>query len=307
MNIRKSRKGMTLIELIISLALLGIIIVPISGYALSSMKNSLESEKNQKASFIGQRFLEEINAYDEIILNKNVEGKRYFKLLDGEELVEKSISKITESSSESEILDEENTKETLSNDFYGQVKKDKFEIEMELKEDKYFEYNSVNNLESIRNEAFTLTLSENIGIGNVELKEDSTQTKDFKNDLVVILEDNLTIKVNDSITNDSLINYTKTSNDKNVLVIFIEKGFSLNKNIEIKNKTDKTFTIYVVKHNESTGKVNIFCSEGSIFINDEIDLLEKNIDGKRFDYSIKVKSKDEVIFEGSSSRNLIIR
>lgn len=285
MKIRKAKKGMTLIELIISLALLVIMIVAISSYALANIKNGLESEKNQKASFMGQRFLEEIKAYDEISLKTSEGGKKYFQLLDGE-ILEKIIS----------------------NNFYGKIEKDNLKLEMEVKEDKTFQYKDINNLENITDETFTLNLRENVVGSSLEIKENLTKVSDFNNDLIVTLEENLKIKINDSLNEEELISDTSNNNSKNIIIINIEKSFYSNKAIEIRNKTNKTMNIYVVKDNESTGKVNVFATEGSVFINDEIDLYEKNIEEKRFNYSVKVKDKnDEVIFEGASSSNLIIK
>ncbi|WP_352416857.1 type IV pilus modification PilV family protein, partial [Clostridium tertium] len=83
----KAKKGMTLIEVIISVALLSILIVPLSGLVMSSLKNNISAEYRQKASYIGQKVLEELKAYDKITL-KNDAGKKYFELLDGDEIIQ---------------------------------------------------------------------------------------------------------------------------------------------------------------------------------------------------------------------------
>ena len=300
MNIRKMKKGLTLIELIISLALLGIIIVPIGGYALGSIKNSLESEKKQKASFIGQRFLEEIKAYDEIVLKTSEEGKKYFQLLDGEIIFKEQDS--------SEVKDEHGVIKKLPEIYRGNFEKDNFKLETEIKEDEIFKYNNINNLENITDETFTLNLRASVGIASLEIKENLTKVSDFRNDLVITLEENLKIKIDDSLTEQELVSDSSSNNLKNTIIINIEKSFSLNKKIEIRNKTGKTINIYVVKDKASTGQVNVFATEGSVFINDEIDLYEENIDGKKFNYSIKVRDKkNKLIFEGNSSSNLNLK
>lgn len=300
MNRRKFKKGMTLIELIISLALLAIIIVPISGYALGNIKNSLESEKNQKASFMGQRFLEEIKAYDEIVLKTSEEGKKYFQLLDGEIIFKEQDL--------SEVKDENGVIKKLPEIYKGNFEKDNFKLETEIKEDEILKYNNINNLENITNETFTLNLRESVGVASLEVKESLNKVSDFRNDLVVTLEENLKIRIDDSLTKQELVSDSSSNNLKNTIIINIEKSFSLNKKIEIRNKTGETINIYVVKDNTSAGKVNVFATEGSVFINDEIDLYEENIEGKKFNYSIKVKDqKNKVIFEGSSSSNLNLK
>ena len=281
----KRKKGMTLIEIIISLALLGIIIVPISGYALGSLKNNLKSEIKQSASFHGQRFLEEIKAYDEIVLKTNGEGKNYFELLDGEVMKEVSL-----------------------NNYQGEVIKDKLNLQMEVKEDTTFEYNDINNLENIKNETFRLNLNESLGISCIELKQDTIQKKDFLGNLLISVEPDFTMKVKDSSSGELLINYKPSNNPKNIMIIYVDKSSTLNKTIQLENKTNKLINVYVVKHNESTANLNVLGIEGSILINDDIELYEDNIEGKRFNYSIKIRDKNNnLLFEGSSSRNLIIK
>lgn len=281
----KRKKGMTLIEIIISLALLGIIIVPISGYALGSLKNNLKAEIKQSASFHGQRFLEEIKAYDEIILKTNGEGKNYFELLNGEVMKEVSL-----------------------NNYQGEIIRDKLELQMEVKEDTTFEYNDINNLENIKNETFRLNLNESLGISNIELEQDTIQNKDFLGNLLISVEPDFRMEVKDSSSGELLINYKPSNNPQNIMIIYVDKSSTLNKTIQLENKTNKLINVYVVKHNESTANLNVLGIEGSILINDDIELYEDNIEGKRFNYSIKIRDKNNnLLFEGSSSRNLIIK
>ncbi len=68
----KAKKGMTLIEVIISVALLSILIVPLLGLVMSSLKNNISAEYRQKASYIGQKVLEELKAYDKITLKNDL-------------------------------------------------------------------------------------------------------------------------------------------------------------------------------------------------------------------------------------------
>ena len=77
---RKAKKGMTLIEIIISIALIAILFIPIANIAFTSMKTNSKGEKKQVASAEGQRLLEEFNVLDEINLSLDGEGniQRYF-------------------------------------------------------------------------------------------------------------------------------------------------------------------------------------------------------------------------------------
>ena len=83
----KAKKGMTLVEVIISVTLLSILIVPLSGIVISSLKNSKDGENKQKASYIGQKVIEELKAYDNLVL-KTEGSEKYFELLDGDKIRE---------------------------------------------------------------------------------------------------------------------------------------------------------------------------------------------------------------------------
>lgn len=60
MRIKKKKRGVTLIELIISIAILSIIIAPIGSMVITSAKINKSSENRQKGTYNGQRILEQI-------------------------------------------------------------------------------------------------------------------------------------------------------------------------------------------------------------------------------------------------------
>lgn len=65
---RKS-KGFTLIELIITIAMLGIIIIPLSSMVLTSVKFTKASSDKQRATNLAQKYMEQIKGSDASILN----------------------------------------------------------------------------------------------------------------------------------------------------------------------------------------------------------------------------------------------
>lgn len=65
---RKS-KGFTLIELIITIAILGIIIIPLSSMVLTSVKFTKASSDKQRATNLAQKYMEQIKGADASILN----------------------------------------------------------------------------------------------------------------------------------------------------------------------------------------------------------------------------------------------
>lgn len=62
-------KGLTLIEIIVTLALLGIIISPVMGFFIYSQKINNESETEYKSIQLAQKYMEEIKSMDKIDLN----------------------------------------------------------------------------------------------------------------------------------------------------------------------------------------------------------------------------------------------
>lgn len=67
---RKS-KGFTLIELIITIAILGIIIIPLSSMVLTSVKFTKASSDKQRATNLAQRYMEQIKGADASIVDNN--------------------------------------------------------------------------------------------------------------------------------------------------------------------------------------------------------------------------------------------
>ncbi|GFP77564.1 type IV pilus modification PilV family protein [Clostridium fungisolvens] len=58
LSMKSKRKGMTLLEVIISIAILGIIIVPMSNMILTSVKTNKRGEDKQQAVYLAQQVLE---------------------------------------------------------------------------------------------------------------------------------------------------------------------------------------------------------------------------------------------------------
>jgi len=62
-----NRKGLTLIEVILTLAVLGVVVTPLMGMFVTSQKINVESHNEYKAVQLAQKYMEEIKAMD--ILN----------------------------------------------------------------------------------------------------------------------------------------------------------------------------------------------------------------------------------------------
>ncbi|WMJ80843.1 type II secretion system protein [Clostridium sp. MB40-C1] len=70
----RKKKGFTLLEIVITLAILGIIIVPISNLVFTSVKTAKASEDKQKAANLAQKYIEQIKGGDVTVI-KDEEAK----------------------------------------------------------------------------------------------------------------------------------------------------------------------------------------------------------------------------------------
>lgn len=83
-KLNKKKKGISLLEIVISIAILAIISIPISAMILTSVKTNKNSEDKQKAALLGQQILEEIRSqkidinYDKFELSNNIKLEKVF-------------------------------------------------------------------------------------------------------------------------------------------------------------------------------------------------------------------------------------
>ena len=295
-NKSKAKKGMTLIEVIISVALLSILLIPISGLVMSSFKNSKKSEDKQNATYIGQKVLEELKAYDEIKLEGSDE--KYFKLLDGDEI-----------------------KQTSENEFEGDLKRtiygitsetkssneEVYNVEINMIQDLNFKYSDMNNLNKNDNADLKLDFT-NDGVNKI--KQNSTESTKIDGDLVIELEKNLnelTLKISKKNSSNLIMEELKTNYNSGSVILYIEKTYSNKTNIEIKNNTGDHIDIYLIKQNNVIGKLNLISGNGNVILYEE-DEIETNPVGDMYNYTVTVKDDNRnILFQGSSSKNIDIK
>lgn len=300
----KAKKGMTLIEVIISVALLSILIVPLSGLVMSSLKNNISAEYRQKASYIGQKVLEELKAYDKITL-KNDTGKKYFELLDGDEIIQD--------------LKEDSTGNTFKGSFdrtiYGGASESAgkddnlYNVEVKLEKDLNFQYENVNNLDKNNNAAFIFNFLRDSSNNNViKIEDNPDNSYAVSNELIMELDKNsnnlIVYKKNESTP---LVNVNKTKADNNTIVLYIKEGFSRNVNIEFKNNIEETVEIHLISGDNNSSKFKIYSSIGDVILYEEKQ-IEENPVADMYNYKVTVKdSENNTLFEGSSSKNVNIK
>lgn len=299
-NKTKAKKGMTLIEVIISVALLSILLVPISGLVMSSLKNNKKSEYKQQATYVGQKVLEELKAYDEIKLEGA--NEKYFILLDGDEI-----------------------KQTSENEFQGDLKRtiygstsetqsrneETYNVEVTMTKDSSFKYSDTNNLNKNNDADFKLNFLRKDNINKIQLDSSENTNSTVNGDLIIELNkgpSNLTLEVYEKNNSIPIITGQKEiNNNSRSIILYLEKIYTNNTNIEIKNNTGDYIDIHLIKQDKATGKLNLTSSKGNVILYEE-DEIETNPIGDMYKYAITVKDDDNnILFKGSSSKNVNIK
>lgn len=294
----KAKKGMTLIEVIISVALLSILIVPLSGLVMSSLKNNINAEYRQKASYVGQKVLEELKAYDEITL-KDDTGRKYFELLDGDKVFKKESEDIFEGRFQRTIYG--STTDTTG------IDEEVYNVEVGLEKDLNFKYENVNNLDKNNNAAFIMNFINDNSISKIQ-DNSNGNSHVISNKLVIELDKNSNIlKVYSKNSSSPLLTINRANLYNNDIVLNVKENFIQNIDIELENNTEETQEIHIIMGINNTSKFKVYSSTGDIVLYEEKQ-IEENPVADLYNYKVTVIDKNNnILFEGSSSKNLNIK
>ena len=310
-NKAKVKKGITLIEVIISVALLSILIIPLSTMVITSLKNKEESSDRQKATYIGQKILEELKAYDVIYLKED-DNIKYFNLLDGLD-------------SDREIREVSNNK---LNEFTGEFKRNIFGNQKDDPSEKLFNIEvNINKNDEFKNDlnyidktlaGYMLTFNENSiyyeFIKDQNDEKNKIPTSFIASNNIVDIEINKNILTLDNGTTKKDI--PKELDKSNILIINLEDSYNKSTNINISNLQEKiseeksineALEIILIKNRAENNSINIIASEGDILVK-EIN-LDDNLDlNDTYNYEIIVKDENnKEIFKAKLSSKLIIK
>ncbi|MGL5379674.1 hypothetical protein [Clostridium sp.] len=284
MKINHKKKAITLIETIISLALIMVLIIPISSMVMGVINTGRNSENKQKAITLGQQITEEIKALNSIEII-DTQGEKYINLLNGKlDLVEKDSSFYK---------------------FAGENYNDsRFNLEV------YFNKNIEQNSQETRKDIEEL---------KVEYDNSSLVLKD-KNERKLPLFDKLTIEVKEENNKREITFHSgdKESGSKFIIEvdekrkIAIKFAENLNRpmNIDIYNDGEESFDLYVMKHKDSTIDININTIEGIVrnYKSTYSHSSDKaNKIGDLYDIDIKVIKNNENIFINDFKHNIILK
>lgn len=303
-NKQKAKRGMTLIEVIISVALLSILLIPLSDVVISSFKNSKRSEYAQKASYIGQKMLEELKAYDEILI-KTEGGTEYFELLDGDRMENDPAAD----------PDGNTFTGSFNRTIYGSTSdplsagEEIYKIEVTMEKSDNFQYSDNDNLSEYSDADFRLNF-ENDGNNKVKLNLGSPGDEILINnnkEIVMELNGDLNLKVYEKNKEDSNIQTSKSGLINNKLLLYVDRTYNINNTIEINNSTSNTMEVYLIKNADSPGRLNVQSNSGDVILYEENEIEENKI-GDMYNYTITVSDEEgKELFKGSSSKNLFIK
>ena len=311
-NKAKVKKGITLIDVIISVALLSILIIPLSTMVITSLKNKEESSDRQKATYIGQKILEELKAYDVIYLKED-NSIKYFNLLDALD-------------SDREIREVSNNE---LNEFTGEFKRNIFGNQKDDPSEKLFNIEvNINKNDEFKNDlnyidktlaGYMLTFNENSiyyeFIKDQNDEKNKIPTSFIASNNIVDIEINKNILTLDNGTTKKDI--PKELDKSNILIINLEDSYNKSTNINISNLQEKiseeksineALEIILIKNKAENNSINIIASEGDILVK-EIN-LDDNLDlNDTYNYEIVVSDEDnnKELFKAKSSSKLIIK
>lgn len=291
LNKGKHKKGSSLIEIIISMALLSILMIPLSSSMIQLAKTNKSGEVKQIASYEGQKILEEFKGYSKITFT---DGK--FTLLNGSELEKVSADKY-----------KSNFNVTNGNSVYevdlSLVKNEKFDNTKDESEETFVINFNENNKVAINNKN-SINFRSNymkIKISNISNKSSSYKIEFYYTD-----NENQTMP-DYSITDEGLENKK--------VVINVGEEYTKELKIEIENNDSKNelnfeSNIYKSEDEENRGIIDVSSIKGNniLRINRNLEVGANGTLEQLYIINVKVKKQGEekALFESSNTQNIII-
>lgn len=265
-NMKKNfnSKGFTLIEILLSLTILSIIIVPISSFFLTSQKISKDSDTNFKAITLAQSYFEMIKSMDNFEMIKSIDGIEWI----GEFDPSKKIN--------------------------GVKSEGDFKIEVNIEpvrpvgdEDKFKKIKATNNIDDIEYDMKIVVISNNAAhiFRNGSDYPDSTINIDK--------ELKITLKKEELKTSPKSIEISNLEKDK--VNIFIELNANMNFKISNESNNNQTLVFYIIKEQNSIVNYDFNVKKGKVEKHEVIDSdeNEESTDYILYYVNIKVYDKNE--------------
>lgn len=265
----KKNKGITLIEIIISVSLLAILFVSASSIILNMIKGNIKAENRQQAAYLGQNILDELSDDMNFTIRSDDKGQ-YFNLLNGEKIYKQK-------------------QDIFKGDIITKYKNNEYEINVLINKN-FTENKIINNLLKYSDFDWRLSITnDKYSLASNGFMEVENQI--FK-DINIEVNRGMNIKINENY-------YDLNGEKKNMLVIYLQDEEKKEYvDIKINNKSDEIIDIYVIKENiDSSLKVSIRGKQGNVYY---LPVKEEYVSGEIYGVSVSIKEKshEDILFEG---------
>ena len=323
----KARKGMTLIEVVMSVALIAILLIPLANVAMTTLKTNKKSEIKQEASQVGQDVMEELKSYDELkVVGGNKvnfsKGDLTYNPIDDKNILKGTFSGIKQDTSSYNAKVTFERDASLNADESGTGLADYIKSRPEMSINGIINVRSYNN----SNKQYTIVNQKYNGTKN-EVEDKSTNKiskydddKSFvlkvNNDAYYLYEENSSISDDDDSVPKEFIKgvISNTSASEQTIIIVLSK--------ELKEKTIPTIKIRVENNLSDNKVVNLViwkeagtqASEEVTYNDDKSNYTQTELTettdvtlGDLYKITVEVTKKgddSDVIFKTISTKNL---
>lgn len=298
---RRRKKAATLVEVIISIAIFSLLVLPTMSLILTSIKNVKKTNENEKAEIIGKQVIEEIKSMDlsrlensielgnGIVLNKNEDGtittrndgEKGFQTIDDNYQVEVTLTKNSN-------LEYSSISDNMDGEFNIYHKDGKLFIQdVKAKDDE-----GIKEIRLKRNQDEKITITNKY---NLDEELNLIEIKLSSGEVINIKKRNK----NDEFNKETgYIKFNLLESEEDTLD-------KIKINIDVKNLMSQDFNIYISKRENSNFETEVNIDKDSIggmLITD--DIFTPNKIGDMYNLSVVVKKDSKILFNAEGYKNI---
>ncbi len=271
--IKKDKKGFSLIEILVSLAIASIIVLSITQLIINMIKFNKKSEDRQQTTLVGQQIVEEIKTLDssnissslikisdDLILNRVENSNEYKGILTDRNNLSKTYDVALTLNYENQGMNKNNEKVNIENAI-------KFKSE-------------------VINEVLIIKDENNNEVAKLNLNTNETPK--------LIIERRTELNNKGKIDNTLSINL-----EDEVFIDFSNYNFNGNLDVYIYNYIESEFTVYAQKPDNPNIKLKPILGRVSIQNNPIYDSI-----GYLYNITVSIKKNGKLLFEGYINKNI---